>query len=203
MNKKEIKRRIEEHIKWIDWRVSGKIEKQKGVKLRLSNDSIKNTDFSGQDFGCAEFSKVDLTGVSFLNANLSGTIFERCNLTHVNFEGCNMPKANFFCCNLSNVSFQNARCYKCEFDENTMKDISFKSTNLQYADISESVLQNIDFTMANCYFFLIHSCVVLSCFGKRVKNIDSAIIENTYFESENKQAELISSFKYMINYKKN
>ena len=201
MNELELKRMLDKHAQWVNWRTSGRAGKQEGVQFILSHDTIAGADLAGQDLGCAEFYDTDLTKVSFSRANLAGAVFQRCNLTNSNFDGCNLPKTLFFRCDLVNVSFRNTRCYKCEFDEGRMSNVAFKDSNLQYAEISDLVLTNVDFSDTDCNRLLIYSCKFVQCFGKGVKYADSVILEKTYLRKKDGTFELVNSLEAILGLK--
>jgi uncharacterized protein YjbI with pentapeptide repeats len=119
------------------------------VRLNLSNQDLREFDFSGKD----------LTGIKITGSDLSRT----------KLNGCLLAKAEFKDCNLTGTEFKKAQLAEAHFVSNEFDHTRFDEADLQHATITGSDLYHSNFSKANLTEAIIVSTDLLYVYFAKTK----------------------------------
>jgi len=134
---------------------SGKLTREKVVKLykdtkSLANKNLSNLDLSNLDLSGVDLSRASLKETNLSGANLSGAILDQANCTKTDFKEANLTKIS-----AKMTIFKDTKLEKTVF-----KDVDLKQAFFEKADVKETLFQNVkgkglvfkDIEIQNCTF---------------------------------------------------
>jgi uncharacterized protein YjbI with pentapeptide repeats len=159
----------------------------KALELRHENFSCAN--FSGVDLSGINFSMSNLSNTNFSNANLSSASFSLADISNTNFSNANLSGANFTMVKPSrtsnivffdkpnyahniNTNFSGANLTDAIFLMSDLSNTSFSNANLSGADLSRTILVNANFSGANLSNNPDHDDVVVPKFKTTTLTLD-------------------------------
>ena len=154
ISKKEAKKMIRSHQRWLEWGTGGECADFSAAVLENIDFSKANLDraiFRGAQLRNCDFSYAEATRTDFSCATLHGCDFSRANLARALFLDAVMEQISFLFANLREVKFDMAEMQtvalswaniaKTDFTGVDMTDINLRMVDLSYAILPEQIVK--------------------------------------------------------------
>ena len=166
MTKKELKKILRKHLKWLN-------DEPDGVRADFSNTDLRGIDLCGANLSNAELYNVNLSGSDLRNANLSWADLRKANLSGADLSDADLHSSDLRNANLSNTVLNRAKLW-CT----SLSNSNLNSADLIWADLRGADLHSSDLRNANLSWAALRQAD-LSNTNLKDANIDNADLFNT------------------------